>query len=299
MTSPVSWEPIVIATGDRDIRGRIYRPESDLGTPGDLGNTIAPQARSGEPGVLVWAHGGSWRAGSVAEWHPALAHLASLTGATVVGVDYRLAPRHPHPAPLLDVLAALDWAAGIADGAPVAVGGDSAGATLAAAAALVRRDTGRSPAAQVLAYPPVDPACGAASYRRDPAAFPRRADLAAAWRAYRGDRGPDAGHYSTPADAADVSGAAPAALVVGTLDPVVDDVRAYAARLAAAGVPAALHELPGTGHGAFLGSPEFRRRLAAAYLATLHAHTPVVDTPVGRTSVARISVARTPDRSAR
>ncbi|WTW99460.1 alpha/beta hydrolase [Streptomycetaceae bacterium NBC_01309] len=287
MPNTVTWEPAAIPAGDRELPARVYRPVPTRASAGDY--------RSPAPSVIVWAHGGSWRSGSVAEWHPALAHLASLTGATVVGVDYRLAPENPHPAPLVDVLAALDWADELAGGAPVAVGGDSAGATLAASAALVRRDAGRPLAAQLLAYPPIDPACRAASYGRDPGAFPRRADLAAAWRAYRGG-GANSGtahrstahrstahqntpyssstpYYSTPADAADVTGVAPAALVVGTLDPVADDVRAYAARLAAADVPVVLHELPGVGHGAFLGSPEFRRRLAAAYRATRHAYT--------------------------
>lgn len=290
MPHTVTWEPAAIRADDHELPARVYRP-----VPGPAS---AEEHRVPAPSVIVWAHGGSWRTGSVAEWHPALAHLASLTGATVVGVDYRLAPEHPHPAPLADVLAALDWADELVGGAPVAVGGDSAGATLAASAALVRRDAGRPLAAQLLAYPPIDPACRAASYGRDPGAFPRRADLAAAWRAYRGS-GANSGtahrstahqitahrsaanqntpyartpYYSTPADAADVTGVARAALVVGTLDPVADDVRAYAARLAAADVSVVLHELPGVGHGAFLGSPEFRRRLAAAYQATRHAH---------------------------
>ncbi|MEU8139680.1 alpha/beta hydrolase fold domain-containing protein [Streptodolium elevatio] len=260
----VSWESAVIPAGDHEVPARVYR--SGSGAAGPVG-----VAGSSAPGVLVWAHGGSWHSGAVAEWHPALAHLASLTGATVVGVDYRLAPAHPHPAPLADVLAAVAWADERAGGAPVVVGGDSAGATLAASAALVRRDAGLPLAGQVLAYPPIDPACRAASYHRDPGAFPRRTDLAAAWRAYRGGRGTGGGPgrggagYSTPAEATDVAGVAPAVLVVGALDPVVDDVRAYAHALVAAGVSVTLHELPGVGHGAFLGSPEFRRRVGVAY----------------------------------
>jgi acetyl esterase/lipase len=65
----------------------------------------------------------------------------------------------------------------------VAVGGDSAGATIAACAALAVRDRGDSLAAQVLAYPPLDPLCRASSYHRDRDAFPKAAVLAAAWTA--------------------------------------------------------------------------------------------------------------------
>ncbi|MGW1990061.1 alpha/beta hydrolase fold domain-containing protein [Embleya sp. NPDC001921] len=224
---------------------------------------------TGSAGLLVWAHGGSWRSGATADWAPALAHLARIAATTVVGVDYRLAPEHPHPAALIDVLTVLDWA----DAEHVSVGGDSAGATIAASAALARRDLGRPLAAQVLAYPPIDPGCRAGSYLGRPGAFPSRAALGSAWRAYRGEAPTHpaaAGSrplYSTPDEAENLAGVAPAILAVGSLDPVVDDVRDYARRLRAAGVPTDLHELAGTGHGAFLTDPAFRHRLGTAYAA--------------------------------
>ncbi|ONI92135.1 hypothetical protein ALI22I_05920 [Saccharothrix sp. ALI-22-I] len=82
-------------------------------------------------GTLVWAHGGSWIGGSaarrlgggVAGWHQPCAELAGLSGWTVVSVECRLAPVHPHPAALLDVAAVVGWASG--RGGPVAGGGDS------------------------------------------------------------------------------------------------------------------------------------------------------------------------------
>ena len=84
-------------------------------------------------------------------------------GCTVLAIDYRLAPEHPFPAGLEDVLAAIRWAAGA--GAELGVDaekgivilGDSAGGNLAAAAALILRDAGASPLiGQVLIYPVVD-----------------------------------------------------------------------------------------------------------------------------------------------
>lgn len=160
------------------------------------------------------------------------------------------------------------------------MGGDSAGGTLAASAALVRRDLGLPLAAQVLVYPPLDPDCSAASYHRAPEAFPARSALLEAWRDHRASSAGPADTsprfpvgYSTPREAGDLSGVAAAALVVGSLDPVADDVRQYAQALSEAEVTAHLHELPKAGHGALLVSPGFRRRVADAYRAVLAAET--------------------------
>jgi acetyl esterase len=221
-------------------------------------------------GWLVWAHGGSWHSGSARAWHHACAELATFAGVTVVSVDYRLAPTHRHPAATLDVLAVLSWTAERAGGVPVAVGGDSAGAKIAACAALAVRDRGDALAAQVLAYPPLDPLCRASSYHRDRDAFPQAAMLAAAWLDYRGGH-PDSSSslLSSPFEAADLSGVAPAVLVVGALDPVLDDVRDYRRRLAGAGVSVHYQEMPGTPHGAFLAPEPALRDLLGRGLATV------------------------------
>lgn len=251
-TSPAQWTDVTIP-GGRPVRARLHSP--------------AGTGRTGRGGWLVWAHGGSWQRGSAAEWHPVTQRLAELSGWRVLSVDYRLTPAHRHPAALEDVLTVLDWArsrAG-AEAVPVAVGGDSAGGTLAAAAALATRDhrgadPDRAPlAAQLLAYPPLDPACSGASHRRDPAAFPQPADLRRAWRALRGTASPapTAGGrvlYSTPLDAPDLRGLPPTVLAVGGLDPVADDVLAYAARLRTAAVPVDLVHPPGTAHADLLHS---------------------------------------------
>ncbi len=118
--------------------------------------------------ALVWAHGGGWRYGDLdmPEADSVAQVVAATLPATVVSVDYRLAPAHRFPAPLDDVVAVHHWAttAGDAHGIDpdrVALGGASAGAHLAAAAALAFRDAGtRLPAALVLAYPVTDPLGG-------------------------------------------------------------------------------------------------------------------------------------------
>ncbi|RSN11699.1 esterase [Nonomuraea sp. WAC 01424] len=232
-----SWCGLVLP-GSPPVPARVHRPAA------------RPPA-----GLLVWAHGGSWQRGSAADWHDATAALAAWSGWTVISVDYRLAPRHRHPAAVQDVLTALGWARGQSAGLPLAVGGDSAGGTIAAGAALAARDRGLPLAAQVLAYPPFDPACAAPSYHRSPSAFPQAAALRRAWRARLGD-GPAAVRdadgtrlYATHWQAPTLAGLAPAVLAVGRDDPVHDDVEAYAHRLREDGVPVRLLRPPGAVHG--------------------------------------------------
>ncbi|NBE83546.1 alpha/beta hydrolase [Micromonospora rubida] len=219
---------------------RVYRP--------------APAAHNPASGWLVWAHGGSWQYGSATQWHTVTSTLATLSGWTVVSVDYRLAPRHRHPTALEDVLTALSWTRRRAGTSPVAVGGDSAGGTLAACAALAERDRGRRLAAQLLAYPPLDPDCSSATYRRDLTAFPQAAHLRRAWRTWRGTTSTAQAVdgttlYSTPFDAPTLVGLAPAVLAVGLTDPVRAEVNEYALRLRAADVPVRLLQPPAAGHG--------------------------------------------------
>lgn len=210
-------------------------------------------------GSLVWAHGGSWQRGSAQAWHEPCADLAARSGWTVVSVDYRLAPAHVHPAALDDVCTVLEGVR--AGGARVVVGGDSAGAALAASAALRARDAGRPPAAQVLVYPPLDPACASPSY--DEGGFPSREELRAAWRCYAGSGDAEPSADLSPLAAPDHRGLAPAVIAVGTLDPVRDEVRAYAERLTAAGVPVAFREFAGMAHAAFLDGGAHGQRLRA------------------------------------
>lgn len=163
----VDWQDHTIDAGDRQIPIRVFTPLGD-----------------DPPDVLVWAHGGSWVSGSVEEWHGPCALMAALAAVTVVSVDYRLAPMHHHPAALLDILAALDWAQTRFAPLWLGVGGDSAGGTLAANAAVARRNAGTPLAAQVLAYPPLDPTCDSAAYHAQPQVFPSRNRMLAAWRTY-------------------------------------------------------------------------------------------------------------------
>ncbi|GAB3623720.1 hypothetical protein GCM10027418_18040 [Mariniluteicoccus endophyticus] len=233
----------------------ITAPETTLGRTTATDGTEVPLLvhRPALPrGWLVWAHGGSWQHGSARQWAPITARLTAQSGWGVVSVDYRLAPAHRFPAAILDALAALDWAETRTQDLPVVVGGDSAGGTIAALAALARRDAGERVPPQVLAYPPLDPSCTRPSYRAEPGAFPNPSELRAAWRAWLGAEAPDPVFLPTPLAASTLAGLAPVTLVVGEDDPARDDVTAYAEQLRADTVPTALHLLPHVGHADLL-----------------------------------------------
>ncbi|MFI5613754.1 alpha/beta hydrolase [Amycolatopsis sp. NPDC051903] len=209
--------------------------------------------------VLYWLHGG----GMILGGHRGrdllvLKEYALELGVGFVSVDYRLAPEHPHPAPVEDCYTGLKWTVEHAadfgfDPARVIIGGASAGGGLAAATALLARDRG-GPAllGQLLLYPMLDD-------RNDtPSAFQMQGlgvwDQTAndiGWTALLGPArgGPDVPPYAAPARAADLSNLPPAFLDVGTAETFRDEVLTYATRLLQAGVQTELHVWPGAYHG--------------------------------------------------
>ena len=121
--------------------------------------------------ALVYAHGGGWFLCSLELYDNPCRALANATGCMVLSVDYRLAPEHKFPVPVEDFYCALRWVceqAGMlgVDPARIAVGGDSAGGNLAAAAAIMARDRGGPRIAhQLLCYPVLDHSFSTDSYR--------------------------------------------------------------------------------------------------------------------------------------
>ncbi|HVV74562.1 MAG TPA: alpha/beta hydrolase [Mycobacteriales bacterium] len=231
--------------------------------------------------ALLWIHGGGYVLGSAAQDDPLCARLASQLGVTVAAVDYRLAPKHPYPAPLEDCYSALTWLAkqpGV-DRTRVAIGGASAGGGLAAGLALLARDRdGVKPAFQLLIYPMLDDRTALRS-DIDQGGFRLWNNRANAfgWRSYTG-RHPGDGSveiYAVPARSDDLSGLPPAWIGVGTQDLFHDEDTAYAERLRAAGVPCALEVVPGAFHGFDAVAPKtavataFREAVLAAVGAGL------------------------------
>jgi acetyl esterase len=220
-----------------------------------------------EAPVLVYVHGGGWAVGSVVQNEPVIRTLAAATGWTVAAVTYRLAPEHPYPAGLDDLLAVAEWLD--AQGSRLAWSGTSAGANLALAAALARRDRGRPPALGLLLFYGVYGAdLDTASYRSfgDGRFGLSRERMAHFFELYdgQGARGRDA--LVTPL-LADLARLPPTWLLAAGLDVLRDDTLALHARLVAAGVATSLRFEPGVVHG-FINRGRMvgaaRRSLAAA-----------------------------------
>jgi acetyl esterase len=219
----------------------------------------------------MWIHRGGFVVGSLESHDSICADICGATSMPVVAVDYRLAPEHTGLDDHEDC-----WAVflRIADqGGPVVVAGDSAGANLAAGLALRARDEGGiAPVAQVLVYPELGGDITAGSYiemARAPGLT--TPDI----RDFRKTRAapPDNGR-AWPLAAADLSGLPPAYVTSARFDPLRDDGRTYAARLAAAGVNVTFREEPQMVHAwlrARRQSPGARRAFDAlcAALAAL------------------------------
>jgi acetyl esterase len=214
-------------------------------------------ATTTRPPVIVHFHGGGFVLGSIDASDASAREWCAGTGCVVVTIDYRLAPEHPFPAAVDDAYMAIEWVAANADAlgvdpARMAVAGDSAGATLAAAACLAARDRGApAPRCQVLAYPMLDPAAASASQHEFAQGYFLTHDaIAWYWRQYLGsDRSARSNPLASPL-AAEYLGGLPSAIVVtAEYDPLRDEGEDFTRRLAAAGTPVTHRRARGLFHG--------------------------------------------------
>lgn len=217
-----------------------------------------PANAKGKLPVLLHLHGGGYVMGQAESSGAGNVRTADDVGCLVVSVDYRLAPETIAPGAAEDAHAVLAWLNKEAatldiDTDRIAVGGDSAGGGLAAATALLARDKGLYKLCfQLLVYPMLDdrtaaegagnPHVGDFIWQHDHNVF--------AWTAYLGAKPGSAGvsPYAAPARAENLAGLPPTYISVGALDLFLEEDMAYAARLAAAGVPMELHVYPGAYH---------------------------------------------------
>jgi acetyl esterase len=230
-----------------DLPVRLYRP---LAVPED-----------DKLPCLVYAHGGGWVFGNLDSHDVLCAQLAIEAGIAVFAIDYRLAPEARFPGAFDDVVAGLQWVAahgpsvGI-DPARLAIGGDSAGGNLAAAASIWARDQGGPKLhLQLLAYPVTDAVARADSYRRYEDGYGlNAATMEWFFDHYTPDKADRGDWRVSPLRAKSLAGLPPALVITAGYDPLRDEGRAYAFRLQQEGTQADLMEFGGMLHG-FLSSP--------------------------------------------
>lgn len=248
------------------------------------GRLIIPGASPA--GLVVYVHGGGWMAGALDDYEICARRLAVISGCAVLLPDYRLAPEHPFPAGLEDcedtLRFAADHVAELAGRAlPLIACGDSAGANLVTVA-LRRLGKEVDFKLQALIYPVTDCDFETSSYRAHGTGLPlTRRDMI--W--FFDNYAPRARHQEAdiaPLRAGDL-GDLPATLVVtAEFDVLKDEGKAYADRLAAAGLPVVYREAAGMVHG----------------FIRLHNHIPEADAELADigAAIARICAAVTETR---
>lgn len=242
------------------------------------------QSKSAPLPCLVYFHGGGFTIGSIQTHQVLCRELARLGQCAVISVDYRLAPEYRFPTATNDAWDALQWVAhhsseiGIRPGS-LAVGGDSAGGTLAAVCAIHARDAGLDLALQLLIYPGCAARQESASHQQFEHGFMLdKATVDWFFDHYIDSKDRDDWRFA-PMLAERHDGLAPAWIGLAECDPLVDEGVAYADLLRMAGVPVDLEIYRGVVHG-FVNMgrviPEAKRAHADAGQALKHAFSHTV-----------------------
>ena len=239
-------ENLHIPTSDgAHLNARLFAPASDTALP-----------------VLLYFHGGGFTIGSVATHEPLCRHLAHLARCAVVSVDYRLAPAAKFPTAVMDAWDSLVWLREHAsslrlDPTRIALGGDSAGGTLATVTAIAARDAGWPLALQLLFYPGTAAHQNTATHKTFAHGFLLEAPHVDYFFGHylRGADDRDDWRFA-PLDGVDelreirdLDGVAPAWMGLAECDPLTDEGLMYADRLRLAGVAVDLEIYRGVVHG--------------------------------------------------
>jgi len=232
--------------------------ERDLSLPGPHGQVpcrLYLPDNAEKPPLMIYAHGGGFMQGSLPSWDAMLRELVRQSGVAALSVDYRLSPEHRFPVAYEEMVAMIRLAAregagfGI-DPTRLAIGGDSAGGNLALAAALALRDAGeRALSFMLLIYGCFSTDTESPSWQK----FGRGAGLSQTqmrwiWETYL-ERPDQQNDWRAAPILADLAGLPPAHLVVGNLDPLLDDSNRLCNRLKEASVPCQLKVYEGLNHG--------------------------------------------------
>lgn len=218
---------------------------------------MSPKALGKNAPCLVYLHGGGFVLAAAGYHYKNAMHYAKEVGCKVMFVNYRLAPKHPHPVFFEDCYAAFCWAYDNAetldiDNKRMGIGGDSAGSTLAVGVCMMARDR-KHPVKfifQMLPYPFLDA-------RNDSESCKKYTDTPM-WNSTLSDRiapmtkvdknKPDYFYYS-PVEAENFIGLPPAYIETAEFDCLHDDGILYSKKLCTAGVDVTLNETKGTMHG--------------------------------------------------
>jgi acetyl esterase len=219
---------------------RLYRPTPEHGLP-----------------LVMFFHGGGFVLGGLDSHEALCRELALRSGGLVLAVDYRLAPETQFPGSLEDCHAALVWAASNsnrlgADPCRIALAGDSAGANLALATALLARNRGPALSHLALIYPMTDAAAETASSFEFGRGHILTSDaIRWFWKSYLRVAA-DAVNPLVSVLRADLTGLPPTTVATAEFDPLRDEGEALAGRLQAAGVRTVARRYLGMIHG-FVG----------------------------------------------
>jgi acetyl esterase len=237
--------------------------------------------------AILFIHGGGWVVGSL-DTHDGLCRaLARSTGATVIAIDYRLAPESPYPAALDDCRDSFEWVRARAadlhiDPRRIVLVGDSAGGQMAAVLANEMARDGRHhpPVAQILLYPVTDLAMSTDSYHRVTTGFPLTAKTMRWFVDHYAPAGVDRLQAGlSPLRHKIPENAVPAFIVTVDHDPLADEGIAYASKLAAAGTGVEHLHLAGYAHGLFTSAGKISTASAvldrvAAFICTVTRRRP-------------------------
>lgn len=233
-TTAEHWVPS--AAGE--VRVRIFRHQGDQLQP-----------------CLIYMHGGAWMQGSPETHWDITARIAAANRQTVISVDYALAPEHPFPAAITQCQDVVRWASANAselgiDPERIAVGGDSAGANLAASLALAFRDSDIRITGQLLVYPAVDFEMQRPAYVENAhAPLLSVAGMPAVNAMYCPNPEDRRNPLAAPMLAERHDGLPPTFIAVAQYDPLRDDGLDYAAKLHESGVSVEVDTGAGLIHG--------------------------------------------------
>jgi acetyl esterase len=240
-----SRDVLMTARDGYRLEARIYLPDAVHGQ-----SNGPPQALP----FLLYFHGGGFTIGSIASHDILCRQLCHLAGCAIVSVNYRLAPEYKFPTASNDAWDALQWLVQHAnalqlDPLRMAVGGDSAGGSLAAVCAVLARDAGLQLRLQLLIYPGCAPHQNTASHKTFAKGYVLdEAHISWFFAQYvRTDADRDDWRFA-PLNAPDVDGVAPAWIGLAECDPLVDEGVMYADKLRAAGVTVELEIYRGVTH---------------------------------------------------